>query len=106
MAKTCMYFEKCNAPFHGYCWATPGYIDECPVDCDKKEIDEDIPLFLTIVDCEYDPVFICENRADAEELILAIAEENIYEHWLWPGLLISLYEAAGDYWIREGVPFY
>ena len=106
MAKTCMYFEKCNAPFHGYCWAEPGYIDECPIDCEKKEIDEDIPLFLTIVGYEYDALFVCVDREDAEELILAIAEENVYEHRLWTGQIISLTEASAHYWIQEGVPCY
>jgi len=27
-------------------------------------------------------LFICKTRADAEEILLSIAEENIYENWL------------------------
>jgi hypothetical protein len=27
-------------------------------------------------------LFVCKTRADAEEMVLSLAEENLYENWL------------------------
>ena len=35
-----------------------------------------------VIGYEEQCLFICKTRADAEEIILSIAEENIYENWL------------------------
>ena len=34
-----------------------------------------------VIGYEEQCLFICKTRADAEEIILSIAEENIYENW-------------------------
>lgn len=34
-----------------------------------------------VIGCEEHCLMICKTRADAEEMILSIAEENVYENW-------------------------
>ena len=52
-------------------------------------------------------LFICKTRTDAEEIILSIAEENVYENWyldnctdIWWGNRTSLTPA--EYIARNG----
>lgn len=59
-----------------------------------------------VVGYEYDPISVCADLSDAEELLLAIAEENVYTDWLWTGRVHTLSQAAQGYWITEGVPVY
>ena len=52
-------------------------------------------------------LFVCKSRADAEEIILSIAEENVYENWytdnctnIW--WTKNTYETPAEYIARNG----
>ena len=52
-------------------------------------------------------LFVCKTRTNAEEIILSLAEENVYENWfvdnctdIWWGE--RTYQAPAEYIARKG----
>lgn len=58
-----------------------------------------------VVGYEEQCLFICKTRADAEEMILSFAEENIYENWFMDNCTKwgdRPYETPAEYIIDNG----
>ena len=53
---------------------------------------------------EYECVMICQTRSDAEEMILSLAEESVYENWYYDNYdgYSEKYETPAEYIANNG----
>lgn len=58
-----------------------------------------------VIGCEAFCHFVCSSRADAEEMIFSLAEDSLYENWLYdnchPHYSRNTYETPVEYLINN-----